>query len=96
MGRCRIVDMRHKEVINIKDGSLIGCVNDIEIDTSCAKLVSIIIYGKLKCFGLLGRRDDIIIGWNNIEVIGEDTILVSFNCNCNPRRKNRFLNFLFK
>ncbi len=92
---CRIIDMRHKEVINIKDGTRLGCVNDVEIDTACAKLVAIVIYGRLKCFGLFGRQDDIIIKWDQIEVIGEDTILVSFQ-NCNrPRRKFRFLENFF-
>lgn len=95
--RCRIVDMQHKEVINIKDGTCLGCVNDIEIDTTCAKLVAIVVYGKLKCFGLFGRYDDIVIKWEDIEVIGEDTILVCYNAFCKPRRKrNKFLNGLFR
>ena len=87
--------MRNKEVINIKDGTRIGCVDDIEVDTSCAKLVSIIVFGKLKFFGLLGREDDIVIKWCDIEVIGEDTILVSYN-NCRQRRKNKFFNKFFR
>ena len=94
--KCRIVDMQHKDVINIKDGSCLGCVNDIEIDTSCAKLVAIVVYGRLKCFGLLGRHDDIIIKWDDIEVIGEDTILVFYNSFCKPRRRNKFFNGLFR
>ena len=87
--RCRIVDMRNKQVINIKTGAKIGCVCDVEVDTKCAKLVSIIIYGRLKCFGLLGRYDDIVIKWEDIEVIGEDTILVNFNF-CQPKKKKNF------
>lgn len=87
--------MRNKEVINIKDGTRIGCVDDIEVDTSCAKLVSIIVFGRLKFFGLLGREDDIVIKWCDIEVIGEDTILVSYN-NCRQRRKNKFFNKFFR
>lgn len=93
---CRIVEMRNKEVINVKDGCRIGCVNDIEVDMKCAKLVAIVIYGKLKCFGLFGREDDIIIKWENIEVIGEDTILVKFNPVCSRRRRSRFLKQFFK
>ncbi len=85
--KCRIIDMRCKEVINVKTGVRIGCVSDIEIDTKNAKLVSIVIYGRLRCWGLLGREDDIIIRWEDIEVIGEDTILVNFNMA--PRRRKR-------
>ena len=74
MARCRIVDLRHKQVVNVKDGTCLGCVDDMEIDMATAKLVSIIIYGRLKWFGLLGRCDDICIKWEDIQVIGEDTI----------------------
>lgn len=88
--------MRNKEVINVKDGCRIGCVNDVEVDMKCAKLVAIVIYGKLKLFGLLGREDDIIIKWENIEVVGEDTILVKFNPIFNKRRRPRFFKQFFK
>ena len=51
--------------------------DDVEIDTKNAKLVAIIIFGRPKCFGLFGREEDIVILWNNIELIGEDTIIVT-------------------
>lgn len=92
---CRLVDLRNKEVINIKDGTRLGCVDDVEIDTCNARLVSIIVYGRLKCFGLFGRCDDIIIRWNDIQVIGEDTILVCFSCDFKQRRKNKFFKKLW-
>ena len=95
VGYCRVVDMRHKEVINIKDGTRLGCVCDVEIDTACAKLVSIVVYGRPRCFGLLGREDDIIIKWEDIEVIGEDTILVCHNFPYRTKKRNRFINTLF-
>ena len=73
---CRVVDLRYRDVINIKDGCRLGCVNDIEIDTCSARVICIVVYGRPKCFGLFGREDDIIIPWESIEVIGEDTVLV--------------------
>ena len=84
---CRIVDMKNKEVISIKDGCKIGCVNDVEVDMQCAKIVAIVVYGRLKCCGLLGREEDIIIKWENIEVIGDDTILVNYNPICKKKRR---------
>jgi YlmC/YmxH family sporulation protein len=69
--------MHNKEVINICDGMRLGCVDDVEVDTCTAQLVAIVVYGKGKLFGLLGRCDDIVIGWREIEVIGEETILVN-------------------
>lgn len=92
---CRIIDVRHKEVINVKDGVRLGCVNDLLIDMKCARIVAIIIYGRPKCFGLFGREDDIIIKWEDIEIIGDDTILVKYNFQCKKKRKNRFLNRIF-
>lgn len=88
--------MKHKEVINIRDGSRIGCVNDVEVDMKCARLVAIVIYGRLKCFGIFGREEDIIIKWENIEVVGEDTILVKYNPICRKRKKFKILSTLFK
>ena len=84
---CRIAELRHKEVINESDGVKLGCVDDVEIDTKNACLVSIIIYGRPKLFGLLGRCDDIVIPWSNIKLIGEDTILVSCSLRRNPKKK---------
>jgi len=84
---CRVVDLRHKEVINIKDGTRLGAVCDVEFDTTNAKLTSIVIYGRLRFFGLLGREDDIIIKWQDIQVIGDDTILVCYNEPYRPMKK---------
>ena len=81
---CRVTDMHNEEVINVCDGSRLGCVDDVEIDTCTAQLLAIVIFGRPKCLGLMGREEDIVIGWRNIDVIGEDTILVHFECPCKP------------
>ncbi len=88
MGCCRVTDLRNKEVINRQSGCRIGCVDDVEIDTVTAKLISVIIYGRPKLFGLLGRYDDLVIRWEHIELVGEDTILVS-QCPMPRKRKGR-------
>ena len=64
---CRMGDLRNKYVINVRNGSKLGYVSDAEI----------VIRGRLRFFGLLGREEDTIIRWQDIEVIGEDTILVN-------------------
>ncbi len=74
---CRITDMHDKEVINICDGMRLGCVDDVEVDTCTAQLVSLVIFGHSKLLGLLGHEEDIVISWKEIEVIGEQTILVN-------------------
>lgn len=85
---CRITDMHNKEVINVCDGRRLGCVDDVEVDTCTAQLVSIVIHGRPKCMGLMGHDDDIVIGWKEIEVIGEETILVNHTGpSCEPRKR---------
>lgn len=74
--------MHNKEVINVCDGCRLGCVDDVEVDTCTAQLLAIVINGRPKWLGLFGHEDDIVIGWRNIDVIGEDTILVKYECCC--------------
>ncbi len=88
---CRIAELRHKEVINQSDGMRLGFVDDVEIDTRNACLVSVVIYGRPRLFGLLGRCEDVVIPWGNISLIGEDTILVSCGAPRPPRKKKRFI-----
>ncbi len=72
----RIAELKDKQVVCIEDGMILGFVGDIELDTENGKLSSIIIFGKPKGFGLFGRDDDLVIPWENISIIGEETILV--------------------
>ena len=85
---CRANDLRCKDVVNVKNGCRLGCVCDFEIDMSCAKVVSLIIYGKWRLFGLLGRGKDCVIRWSDIQIIGEDTILVNFNAPADRSRRS--------
>lgn len=84
---CSFYELRHKEVINRSNGCRIGYVDDLEIDTCNATLCSLIIYGGFRCFGLLGRKQDFIIPWSKIGLIGEDTILVDWNIPTPPPKK---------
>lgn len=88
---CRLAELRHKEVINRQNGCRIGFVDDLEVDTVNARVCSLIIYGRLKCFGLLGRKNDCVIPWDNIELIGEDTILVNFSFSGEKKHRKRKL-----
>lgn len=76
----RISDMHEKEVINICDGTRLGFVDDLEVDTCTAQITALVIGGNNRLFGLLGRESDVVIQWKDIEVIGDETILVNFSC----------------
>ena len=96
----RISDMQEKEVINVCDGKRLGYVDDLEIDTCTAQITALIISGCNRLFGLLGRDSDIVIRWKDIEVVGEETILVNFTCSSDTCRTSpkagQILNGLFK
>ena len=96
----RITDMHDKEVINICDGTRLGFVDDMEVDTCTAQITALVICGRSRLFGALGRSPDIVIQWKDIEVIGEETVLVNFNCPtncCQPQHKGpQILGGLFK
>lgn len=62
-----------KEVVNIYDGCRIGNVCDLEIDTLCGRVNSIIVP---KGGFSLKKRQVYVIKWEQIERIGGDTVLV--------------------
>ncbi len=93
---CRIMDLQSKDVICIKNGACLGRVCDVEVDTCSGKLNSLIVYGKSRFFGLFGRCDDMIICWEDVEVIGEDTVLVNFEPSPHKRKKGKGYNFFNK
>ncbi len=74
---CRYEDLKCKEIINIRSGRRMGYADDIEFDSCTAKICKLVICGKSRFFGLFGREDDLTVCWSDIEIIGEDAILVS-------------------
>ena len=75
---CCINDLRDKDVINICDGRRLGCVDDVEVDVNSGRLVSIIVPCDGRIFGF-GRSKSLVILWDSIEKIGDDTILVKID-----------------
>lgn len=75
---CKLNDLRNKEVISMKDGTRIGYVSDVELDTVTAAVTAMVIYGRPRWLGLFGRSEDCVIPWSDVAVIGDETILVTF------------------
>ena len=74
---CCITELRCKEVINKADGCRLGLVSDVEVDTCTAQLCALVVFGRSRFLGLFGREEDIVIPWREIEIIGEETVLVN-------------------
>ena len=74
---CRIADFKNKQVVCVKNGCVLGYVSDVEFDIEKGSLEAIVIFGRPKLLGILGREDDIVISWDEIQVIGQETVLIN-------------------
>ena len=73
---CRVSELRYKEIINGSDGSRYGWVGDVEVDLDSGQVRALVVPGRLRLFGLLGREEDRVFPWEAVRRFGADTILV--------------------
>ncbi len=86
---CRIAELQFKEVIDISDGTRYGFVEDVELDPERGAIESIVVGGRARCFGLLGREPDQVFPWASIRRFGEDIILVEGKARTSRDRNRR-------
>ena len=72
----RIAELRYKEVISVEDGARYGYVGDMEVDLETGQVRALVVPGRRRFFGLLGREEDHYIPWDAVRRFGEDIILV--------------------
>ena len=72
----RITQLRNKEIIDIRSGCRYGYVGDLEIDLETGRVHALVVPGRLRLFGLLGRERERVFSWNAVRRFGEDIILV--------------------
>lgn len=70
-------DICRRNVINLEKGIVIGTVDDIVFDEATSRIEALLIYGRSRLFGLLGRDSDVRIPWTEIISFGRDVIMVS-------------------
>ena len=63
---CRIFDMGYKEVIELRSGARLGYVYDAEIDMDTGQVKALLVPGKARLFGLLGREEDRVFPWEAV------------------------------
>ena len=73
----RITDLSYKEVYDMDSGRRLGYVRDAEIDPETGRVTALIIPGKLRWLGLLGREKEVVIPWERVHRIGEDILFVN-------------------
>ena len=79
-----IRELCEKEVVQLEQGVCLGRADDLTFDPATARLQSLILLGRPRLFGLLGRDDSLTIPWQEIET------LARMRCWCTrPCRKHR-------
>lgn len=74
----RIGDMRDKQVLNVQDGSLVGFVEDLEFDCEQGRITALIVHCKSRGFFAFAKEEELFVKWEDIAVIGEDSVLIRF------------------
>ncbi|MBQ8968015.1 YlmC/YmxH family sporulation protein [Ruminococcus sp.] len=87
---CSFSALRSKEVVNVRTGEKIGYADDIELDTEQGRVLSLVIYGRSRALGLMGRDEDVVIKCSEIRLIGEDTILVEAGDAAKPSKEPEY------
>ena len=65
-----IRELCEKEVVQLEQGVCLGRADDLAFDPATARLQSLILLGRPRLFGLLGREENLTIPWQEIETIG--------------------------
>ena len=73
---CRIAELQYKELVDISDGTRYGYIGDLEVDIEDGTIKNLIVYGRPRMFGLLGREGDVVFPWSAIKRVGADLILI--------------------
>ena len=86
-------ELCRKDVIDLGTGANLGRVDDLVFTEENAQVTHLILYGRLKLFGLLGREEDVRIPWQDIRKVGSDVLLVETKV-APPKKEKKPLAFL--
>lgn len=71
-----LYELSEKDVIQIKTGENLGRVDDLDFSQEDARITRLILRGRPRWFGLLGRQEDLEIEWQAVKSIGADVVMV--------------------
>ena len=75
----KLSELEKKDIINIKDGKLIGRIVDVEFDISNGYLIKFIIESPNIIKNLFSNGEIVSIKFNQIKKLGEDVILIDIS-----------------
>ena len=71
-----LAELCKKDVIQMASGANLGRVDDLRFDAENARMTALVLFGRPRLFGLLGREEDVSIPWEEVINIGADVVLV--------------------
>lgn len=72
----KLSELSSKDVIRDEDGTKLGRIQDITIDTATGRIISIHINSGFRLSGIFSSSDGVLVPWNKIVKIGSDVIIV--------------------
>ena len=75
----RLSELKQKEVVNLCDGTRLGCSCDVVIDECHGRIDCIIVPGQSGFGGFFKGGKEIVIPWCKICKFGSDVILVDLD-----------------
>lgn len=79
------MELLEKDIVNIKNGEIVGTFDDIEIDVTKGKITAFYIEEGTKFMGILGKTRSRRIKWEDIIRIGIDVIIVNVDDDSNNK-----------
>lgn len=75
-------ELKMKDVIDINRGKKLGFIDDVDIELDEGRIKAFIIPAhNNRLLRFFSKKQDIVIGWDEIKKIGEDVILVDLKGN---------------
>ena len=76
-------ELQDKDVVNVRDGRVLGKVMDITFCAQDGRVQAIVVPAHTGLLQLLrGEKNGMVIPWQRIECIGDDVILVCLDEQC--------------
>ncbi len=81
-----LAELCKKDVIQMASGANLGRVDDMQFDAANARVTTLVLFGRPRLFGLLGRDADVSIPWEEVINIGADVVLVKTELPAPPHK----------
>lgn len=75
----KLSELQRKNIINIRNGKIVGKIVDVEVDTNSGLLIKLIIEKAHLVRNIFSSEEDITIKFTQIKKLGEDVILIDLN-----------------